>query len=83
MVGGYDIKPIHVGNLPDSLAATLRNHIAVQELMVEAALTGNRRVALRAFLQDPYIASALTPEETERLLDEMLEAHADHLPQFN
>lgn len=83
VVGGYGIKPIHVGDLPDPLAATLRNHIAVQELMVEAALTGDRKVALRAFLQDPQIASALTPEETERLLGEMLEVHAGHLPQFS
>jgi len=82
IVGGYGIKPIHVGDLPDSLAATLRNHVAVQELTVEAALTGDRKAALRAFLQDPQIASALTPNETGRLLDEMLEAHAGHLPQF-
>lgn len=82
LVGSYGVKPIHVGNLPDFLAATLRNHIAVQELTVEAALSGDSRVALRAFLQDPQIASVLTPEETERLLDEMLEAHAGYLPQF-
>jgi len=82
VVGGFGVNPIHVGNLPENLAATLHNHIAVQELTVEAALSGDSRVALRAFLQDPQIASVLTPEETERLLDEMLEAHAGYLPQF-
>jgi alpha-galactosidase len=82
-VGGYGITPIHVGNLPDSLAATLRSHIAAQELTVQAALTGDRKVALRAFLHDPQIASVLTPQETERMLDEMLEAHAAYLPQFS
>jgi len=82
LVGGYGIQPIHVGPLPEPVAATLRQHITVQELTVEAALTGDRHIALQAFLQDPQILSALTPEETAAMLDELLEAHADYLPQF-
>lgn len=82
MVGGYGIQPIHVGPLPEPVAATLRQHITVQELTVEAALTGDRQIALQAFLQDPQIASVLTPEGTVDLLDELLEAHADYLPRF-
>lgn len=81
-VGGYGIQPIHVGSLPEPVAATLRQHITVQELTVEAALTGDRQIALQAFLQDPQIASVLTPEETVNLLDELLKAHTDYLPQF-
>jgi alpha-galactosidase len=83
LVGGYGIQPVHVGPLPEAVAATLRQHITVQELTVEAALTGDRRVALQAFLLDPQIASVLTPEDTAVLLDELLEAHAEHLPQFS
>lgn len=82
MVGGYGIQPTHVGPLPEPVAATLRQHITVQELTVEAALTGDRQIALQAFLQDPQIASVLTPEGTVDLLDELLEAHADYLPRF-
>ena len=82
LVGDYGIQPIHVGDLPEPVAATLRQHITVQELTVEAALTGDRQIALQAFLQDPQIASVLTPEETAALLNELLEAHADYLPQF-
>jgi alpha-galactosidase len=82
LVGGYGIRPIHVGPLPEPVAATLRQHITAQALTVEAALTGDRHVALQAFLQDPQIAARLTPEETAALLDELLEAHADYLPQF-
>jgi alpha-galactosidase len=82
LVGGYGFQPINVGPLPEPVAATLRQHITVQELTVEAALTGDRRIALQAFLQDPQIASVLTPEDTAALLDELLEAHAEHLPQF-
>jgi len=82
LVGAYGIKPVHVGDLPGALAATLRNHIAVQELTVEAALSGDRKVALRAFQQEPHIAAKLTPKETERLLDELILAHAKYLPRF-
>jgi len=82
LVGGYGIRPVHVGPLPEPVAATLRQHITAQELTVEAALTGDRHVALQAFLQDPQIAARLAPEETAALLDELLEAHADYLPQF-
>ena len=83
VVGGYGIQPVHVGPLPEPVAATLRHHITVQELTVEAALTGDRHIALQAFLQDPQISSVLTPEQTAALLDEMLDTHAEYLPQFS
>ena len=38
---------------------------------------------MQAFLLDPQIASVLTPEETKALLDELLDAHAEYLPQFD
>ena len=82
VVGGYGIQPIHVGKLPDPLAATLASHITVQELTVEAALTGDRHTAFKAFLQDPQVSSKLTPEKTRGMLDEMLSAHAGYLPSF-
>ncbi len=82
LVGGYGIQPIHVGPLPEPLAATLCQHIAVQELTAKAALTGDRHIALQAFLQDPQIGSTLTPEETAAMLDELLQAHAGYMPQF-
>jgi len=82
LVGGYGIRPVHVGPLPEPVAAMLRQHITAQELTVEAALNGDRHVALQAFLQDPQIAARLAPEETAGLLDELLEAHAEYLPQF-
>ena len=52
VVGGYGIHPIHVGPLPEAIAANLRQHIDVFELVVEAALTGDRKIALDALLLD-------------------------------
>ena len=82
VVGRYGIKPIHVGKLPEPIAATLTNHIETQKLTVDAAVTGDRDIAYRAFLQDPQTSAKLTIEETEKLMDDMLNAHAKYLPQF-
>jgi len=82
LVNGYGIRPVHVGPLPEALAAHLRLHIDVQKLTVEAALTGNRATALQACMLDPFVSSRLTIEETERLMNEMLAAHAAYMPQF-
>ena len=54
----------------------------MQRQMVRAALTGDRRAALHALLLDPTTASTLDADETEAMLDELLEAQAEHLPQF-
>ena len=82
LVGSYGIQPLQVAPLPEPMAATLRQHITVQQLTVEAALAGDRRVALQAFLHDPQIAARLTPDEAGKLLDELLRAHAGYLPTF-
>jgi len=82
LVGAQGIEPIHAGRVPKALAAFWGLHLDVQELTIEAALTGNRRIAQQAFELDPFISSKLTIDETSKLLDEMLRAHASNLPQF-
>ena len=82
LVNAYGISPVHVGPITESWAAVLRRHITTQELTVDAALSGDRDIALEAYTTDPPTATVLMPEQAEALLDEMLEAHADHLPQF-
>ena len=82
VVGGYGIRPVHVGPLPEPIAANLRQHIDVFELVVEAALTGDLKIALDALLLDAQTSAVLTPPEVKRMLDEMIEAEAEFLPQF-
>lgn len=48
-----------------------------------ASLTGDRHTALEAFLQDPQVSSKLTPEGTEKLLEEMIDGHVKYLPKFS
>jgi alpha-galactosidase len=82
LVDGYGIRPVHVGALPEPLAATLRSHIAAQKLTAEAALAGDYKTALQAFIQDPQSQARLSMDDIEKLLHEMLRAHAEHLPRF-
>ena len=83
LVDRYGVRPVHIGPLPEALAAHLRNHLAVQELTLDAALTGDRKIAKQAFELDPFVAGRLTIEQAGKLLDEMLAAHAAFLPQFD
>jgi alpha-galactosidase len=81
-VNRYGIQPIQTRAIPEALAAHLRHYFAMQQQVVRAALHGDRHAALQAFLLEPTIASRLDLEQTEALLDEMLKAHAQHLPLF-
>lgn len=77
------IQPISIGRLPIQCAATCRASITVQELAVEAALGGNRDMVKLAVLHDPLTAAVCSTDEVWRLCDELFEADAPWLPQFN
>jgi alpha-galactosidase/6-phospho-beta-glucosidase family protein len=50
--------------------------------VVRAALSGDHEQALQAFMLDPNTASRLDLDQTRTMMDEMLEANAQHLPLF-
>lgn len=74
-------QPITFGTLPPGLQAILERHIRSQEMTIEAALAGDRALALQVVLNDP-LSSRLTLDQAEALLDEMLEANRAYLPAF-
>lgn len=82
IVDSNGIQPMFVGDLPPQCAATCRASISVQEMAVEAALTGDRRMAKLAVMHDPLTAAVLTPDEIWAMCDEMFDALAPWLPQF-
>lgn len=47
------IRPLSAGALPAGFAALINQHIANQEMIVEAALSGNQDLAFQAFFNDP------------------------------
>jgi alpha-galactosidase len=70
---------LQMEDFPSPLAAILSRVIAAQELTVEAALTGDRRLFVEAMLAD---GSVTDPQVASRLAEELLEAHKSNLPQF-
>jgi alpha-galactosidase len=78
-VDASGVHGVHVGPLPEPIAAMCRIQIAVQDRAIEAAVHGDRAAALQALLLDPVVTSI---SQAEALLDEMLEVHRDFLPQF-
>jgi len=81
-VDKHGINPCFVGDLPPQLAALNRSNIAVQEMAVKAALSGDRRLAFHAVAADPLTAAVLSLEEIQQMVDEMFAAEACWLPQF-
>lgn len=79
VVNARGAQGIHVGSLPKGLAALMRREIEIQELVVEAAVKGDRNAALQALLLDPHIHSYA---QATHLLEDLLTAHARYLPQF-
>jgi alpha-galactosidase len=79
VVDASGIRLLQMGELPAPLAAFNRRDIDQMELTVAAGVSGDRRLALQAMLLDPVVDSVIA---AERILDEMLQVHAAHLPQF-
>jgi alpha-galactosidase len=81
VVDGDGIRGRDVARLPPPYAELVRRHVAVGELTVEAALTGDRSLAEAAFFLDP-LAGRGDLAATRAMIDELLDATAPWLPQF-
>ncbi|MBI1877576.1 MAG: alpha-glucosidase/alpha-galactosidase [Chloroflexi bacterium] len=82
LVDSNGIQPTAVGALPPQLAALNRTNINVQELIVEAALTGDTETIYHAVMLDPLTAAVCTLPQIRAMVDELLAAQAQWLPQF-
>lgn len=71
-----------VGDLPLACAATCAASARVQEMGVEAAVHGDVTLLKQAMLHDPLIGAVCNPEEVWQMVDEMLVAQAEWLPQY-
>lgn len=83
LVDKNGIQPTYVGDLPTQLAALNRTNINVQELTVEAAMTLEKEKIYQAALLDPHTNSELSIDEIKAMVDELIEAHGDYLPEYH
>jgi alpha-galactosidase len=74
--------PVHVGPLPPQCAVLTQLNSMVEEMAVEAALTGDPRLVFQAIAHDPLTAAVLSLAEIEDMVNEMFLQNQDYLPQF-
>lgn len=73
-------KPIVVGKLPVAVNGLVQSIKSFERVTIEAAVTGDYHKALLAMTINPLVPS---DEVAKVILDEMLEAHKEYLPQFH
>jgi alpha-galactosidase len=76
------LHPVRIGNLPPQCAALNQSNVTVQQLAVEAALTGNPEYAMQAIALDPLTSTVCTLKEVRDMTREMIEAQKQWLPEF-
>ncbi len=81
LVDKNGIQPTKIGKLPPHLAAMMRTNVNVQELTAEAVLTGNRAHIYHAAMLDPHTAAELDLQQIHDLVDELLTAHGNSIPE--
>lgn len=81
-VDSRGLHPMRIGDLPLQCAALNQSNVTVQQLAVEAALTGNPELAMQAIALDPLTSAVCTLKEARDMTREMLEAEKQWLPQF-
>jgi alpha-galactosidase len=79
VVGAAGITGLGVGPLPSAIAAVLTARSQQQEITVQAALRGDRALALQALALDPLVPS---PTVAAGILDDAVAAHGGALDRF-
>jgi len=74
------VRGTPAGEAPMALKGILEKRFAWQELVADAGVKGDRRLALQALLLDEM---AILPDQAEAMLNELLAASRDLLPQFD
>lgn len=80
VITSHGAEPIHFGSFPPAQRGLLQVMKSMEELTIEAAITGDYATALQAFTANPLVQNG---DMTKALLDELLDAHKEYLPQFH
>jgi alpha-galactosidase len=83
LVDHNGVQPTAVGPQPPQCAALNRSNVNVQELAVEAALTGDRTHIEHAVMLDPLTGALLMLDQIRSMVGELCAAEAAWLPQFD
>jgi len=80
VINNQGATPVTNGHLPIEVKGLIQQVKTYEQLTIEAAVTGNYNTALIALMNNPLIHNATDAQD---ILDDLLEAHKEYLPQFN
>jgi len=82
LVDRNGLQPTKVAPLPPQITALIRTNINVQELTVAALMEENREHIYHAAMMDPHTGAELDLDQIWSLVDDLLEAHGDWMPEW-
>jgi len=74
------VQPLCAGPLPPVLQTLVEGHLVRQEMSIDAALSGDRQIALEGLVTDPLVQDMTC---ARAMLEELLEGNRRHLPAFS
>lgn len=76
------IRPIVAREIPEKVRELILPHVENHEYTLQAALTCDKELVVKAFLNDPIVKGKKCKEEDIRMLvDDMIAATLDFLPE--
>jgi alpha-galactosidase len=80
-VDGDGVHPTRIGEIPPQCLALNRTFENVADLTVRAVVEGSRDLVYQAALLDPNTAATLPIDRILGLVDDLIEAHGDMIPE--
>lgn len=80
VVAGGEIRSVHVGNLPPGPREVCRRQIAIHEMVVQATVEGDERLAIQALCLDPYVRSIT---QAKKIWEDFRREYTSCLSSFN
>jgi alpha-galactosidase len=82
LVDANGVQPTVINDIPPQLTALMRTQINVQELTVRALVDENPEHIYHAAMMDPHTAAELDMRQIRSMVDDLLIAHGEWLPDW-
>ena len=79
IISAFGFQGLSFPPLPAAIAALCRRELELSSLIVDAAVTGDRQLALQALTLDPMVTDLDT---ARKILNDLLREFSEYLPQF-
>ena len=76
----HSLRPVIAGALPEGVRELILPHVENHEITLQAALTCDRSLVVKAFLNDPLVKGRASEEEVEKLVADMIRDTMKYLP---